>query len=126
VKGHLQLENFSALTPEGVLQDFHATVLLGNMAKVLIAETQEELDEKQAQRNATWRYQINGKTALGLLKDPLIELMFDERKDSQEEFARLKALLIRSKVAIQPDRHYPRHKLKRNRRKFHRNKSSPL
>jgi hypothetical protein len=122
----------------------------------LIAETQYELDQdrinnqtKSKSDDATpekaikptghssrniYRYQINEKTALGLLKEPLLELIFDPSKDADPEIDKLKKLLMRSKAAVQPGQHYDRHKLKRNRRKQHiedqaigmRNKNSPI
>lgn len=53
VKDHMQLENFSAKTTEGIKQDFFAKILTANITQLLIEEAQVILDEEQKKRQQT-------------------------------------------------------------------------
>ena len=126
LKEGLELENFSAKTVEGVLQDYHAALLLGNVASVLIDEAQQQLDEEQAKKDNKHQYKVNKNVALGLIRAPLMELLLGRIQNPETELEALRQILVKQKVAVVPNRKFPRHKQKRSRRKFHRNKISPL
>ena len=118
IKGNLQLENFSAKTKEGVLQDFFASMLTANLASVLIADAQEELDEEQAKKSNKYSYKINKNVAVGILRNNIIALLLNPQ-NFLERLVTLKKRIKRYKVPIIPARSFVRHKQKRTRRKFH-------
>jgi hypothetical protein len=118
IKGNLQLENFSAKTKEGVLQDFFACMLTANLASLLIADAQEELDKEQAQKSNKYSYKINKNAALGILRNNIIALLL-KPQHFQQRLACLQKRIKRHKVPIIPERSFVRHKQKRTRRKFH-------
>lgn len=83
---------------------------------MLINEAQEELNQQQKQTK--YDYQINRKTATGILGNEVIKILFIE-PDIQTKLEQLKRQIKTSTTAIRPNRNFPRHKLKRSRRKFH-------
>lgn len=98
LKEHLQLENFSSKTIQGVRQDFHACILIGNLSQLVIKEADLEL--KQAQQNEHQRkgkstktgkhsYQINQNVALGILRNQIPELLL-KPKELPQNLIRLK------------------------------------
>lgn len=118
IKGNMQLENFSAKTKEGILQDFFACMLTANLASLLIADAQEELDEQQAQKSNKYSYKINKNLAVGIFRNNLIALLL-KPQHFQQRLASLKKRIKRYKVPIIPERSFVRNKQKRTRRKFH-------
>lgn len=130
LKEHMQLENFSAKTVQGVLQDFHACVLTGNLAQLVIKEAELELleEEKKVQGEQKVRkhaYQINQNVALGILKNRIPDLLLKPEKLPQN-LARLKVKIKRHKLAIIPNRNFERKKQKRSKRKFFFSKKRPF
>lgn len=130
LKEKMQLENFSSKNKEGVLQDFHATVLTANLSQLLIQEAQQELDEEKEQEDQKskgnkYTYQINQNVALGILRNQ-IPLLFAKPQHLFQKLDRLRKKIKKHKVAIVPERSFPRKKLKRTRRKFHFAKKRPF
>jgi hypothetical protein len=118
LKEHMQLENFSSKTPEGILQDFHACLLTANISSLLIQEAQQQLDGEGQDQNNKYHYQINKNLAIGILRDKIPELLLSPNKH-EDMLEELKMRIKRHKVPIVPNRSFTRHKLKRSRRKFH-------
>lgn len=123
LKEKMQLENFSSKSKEGILQDFHATILTANLSQLLIQEAQQELDEEKEQADQKSKankhtYQINQNVALGILRDQIPGL-FAKPQHLFQNLDKLRKKIKKYKVAIFPDRSFPRNKLKRTRRKFH-------
>lgn len=121
LKQHMQLENFSSKTPEGILQDFHACLLTANISSLLIQEAQQELEQEGQNQNSKYNYQINKNVAIGILRDKIPELLLSPYKH-ENMLKELKIRIKRHKVPIIPKRSFTRHKLKRSKRKFHFNK----
>lgn len=118
LKEHMQLENFSSKTVEGILQDFHACLLTANISALLIQEAQQELEQEGQNQNNKYRYQINKNVAVGILRDKIPELLLSPHRH-EHMLKELKIRIKRHKVPIMPNRSFTRHKLKRSRRKFH-------
>jgi hypothetical protein len=118
LKEHMQLENFSSKTVEGVLQDFHACLLTANISSLLIQEAQQELEQEGQDQDNKYHYQINKNVAVGILRDKIPELLLSPNKH-EDILEELKMRIKRHKVPIVPNRSFTRHKLKRSRRKFH-------
>nr|WP_255518051.1 IS4 family transposase [Fulvivirga sp. M361] len=125
LKDSMELENFSAKTVEGVLQDFHACLLGSNLVNMLINEAEEELQEQQTDKKNKYTYQINRKTATGILRNQVISILFLE-KDIPAKLEQLKKQIKSSKTAIVPHRKFPRFKKRRSARKFHMPKKKAL
>lgn len=125
LKDSMELENFSSKTVEGVLQDFHACILASNLVNLLISEAEQELKEPQKEKQNKYDYQINRKTATGILRNQVINILFVE-KDIASKLEQLKKQIKTSKTALVPGRKFPRLKQKRSRRKFHMPKKKAL
>ncbi len=125
LKESMEIENFSSLQSEGVLQDFYACILASNLTNALINEAQEEIDCQQKKKQNKYAYQINKRTATGILRNQVINILFTEN-DIGIKLQQLKEQIKISRVAIQPNRKFPRNKLKRSRRKFHQVKKRAL
>ena len=134
LKEHLQLENFSSKTTQGVRQDFHACILTGNLSQLVIKEAGLELE--QARQNESrgkgkptkvgkHSYQINQNVALGILRNRIPELLL-KPKELPQNLVRLKTKIKRHKVAIVPNRSFERKKQKRSKRKFFFSKKRPF
>lgn len=83
---------------------------------MLINEVQQELNEQKKQTKYT--YQINRKTATGILRNEVIKTLFIG-SDIPTKLEQLKRQIKTSTTAIRPNRKFPKNKLKRSRRKFH-------
>ena len=125
LKDSMELENFSSKTVEGVLQDFHACILGSNLVNMLINEAEEELQEPPQKKKNKYTYQINRKTATGILRNQVINILF-LAEDIPSQLEHLKKQIKTSKTAIVPHRKFPRSKQKRSRRKFHMAKKKAL
>ncbi|MEA5405581.1 transposase [Arcicella sp. DC2W] len=77
LKEKMQLENFSSKTVEGVKQDFFVKILTSNIASLLIADAQSQLDQEQKVSNK-YAYQINQNVALGIIKNEIITLLMNQ------------------------------------------------
>lgn len=125
LKDSMELENFSSKTVEGILQDFHACILASNLVNLLIQEAEQELKVQQRKKQNKYNYQINRKTATGILRDQVINILFNET-DIAGKLERLKKQIKTSKTAVVPGRKFPRLKQKRSRRKYHMPKKKAL
>jgi hypothetical protein len=71
-KNIFQLESFSGLTVQSVLQDFHATVFSNNLHAVLIKDAQQTVDQSETRRK--YPLKINNNKSHGKFRSSLIEL----------------------------------------------------
>lgn len=137
LKEHMQLENFSSRTRQGILQDFHACILTANLAQLVIREAELELLEEEEERQKEkaegeepqkvrkYRQQINQNVALGILKNRIPDLLL-KPEELPQNLARLKSKIKRHKIAIVPNRNFERKKQKRSKRKFFFSKKRPF
>lgn len=72
-KSHLQMENFSGRTPRSIRQDYHARVLVGNLAAVLALPAHAVIREETAHRRHT--YFINMANAARAMRDEAVSLL---------------------------------------------------
>ena len=125
LKDSMEVENFSSKTVQGVLQDFHACILASNLVNMLINVAEEELKEQRPKKQHKYTYQINRKTATGILRNQVINILF-LAGDIPAQLEQLKRQIKTSKTAIVPNRKFQRPKQKRSRRKFHMAKKKAL
>jgi hypothetical protein len=71
-KNIFQLESFSGLTVQSVLQDFYATVFSNNLHAVLIKDAQQTIDSSETKRK--YPLKINNNKSHGKFRSILIEL----------------------------------------------------
>lgn len=109
-KTQLEIENFSGKRAETVLQDFHASILCGNLQSLLsldAAARREESLKTVGAKPLKHRYKINRSVSIGLLKDKLLILM-DSNKPLEETYEKLVCLMQRFVVSSPANRHFSR------------------
>lgn len=113
-KTRFEVENFAALKPEGIRQEWHAQLLAANMAQLFVEDAQEMLDEEQKSKNNKHEYQINRSAAIGILKDELPKLI--SGSETPEKFyERIMPLILAHREPVRKNRSFERtrkHKLK--------------
>lgn len=105
LKGRLDLENFTGLTVEAVLQDIHAAVFLSNLQSVLSAQAVTDLEQNT---QAKHRYKPNKAVTFHALKSRMIELLASTTP-VEEVLAELTLLFQANPVSIRPERQSSRH-----------------
>lgn len=103
LKTHLNLENFSGMTPESVKQDFYATVFLSGLEAVLVADAQEMLDSKVCKNSQ----QVNHAVSFNVLKTNIMELL-NSKSDLRSVVAKMTALFLASPIATRKGREVSR------------------
>ena len=74
-KNIMQVESFSGLTVNAVLQDFYATVMIANLHAVLIKDAQKTIDKKELKRK--YPMKVNKNKSFGKLKIKIIALFLE-------------------------------------------------
>lgn len=115
-KNILQLESFSGLTSNSVIQDFYATVFIANLHFLLIKPAQETIDKKMTHRKHPM--QINNNKAFGKIKSEIVSLFVS--KNPLEILKILHDYFIRSPLPIRKDRSFPRIRKNRQSNSKHR------
>ena len=103
-KNYLQIECFSGTKVNSILQDFYATVFIGNLQSILANSCQEKVEGKTRARK--YKYKINRNMAIGIMKNkiptlflnPYPEIILLEITEQQMKFFE----------PIRPDRSNPR------------------
>ena len=106
-KNILQLESFSGLSVEAVLQDFYATILVTNLHSVIIKDAQQTAEKTMGTRK--YPVKINKNKSFGKLKINIVKLFTNEQPE-----VILKLLhnhFIRDVVPIRKGRSFPRIKI---------------
>jgi hypothetical protein len=104
-KVRVEIENFSGKTPHAIEQDFHATVLAGNVRALLAEEAQEE--EKQTYNDKyKYDYKINKNISMSILKDEIVEALFDPARDLNNFCEQMKKAMKKNIVPVRPERKF--------------------
>ena len=115
LKNHLLLENFTGLSSVSIKQDFFANMFIINLQGIIINDLRSDLEKKKSRKD--YKYKINKNLSLSYMKDRVIEIFFDQSRDSYDE---LKNLFRIEPVPVRPNRKNSRKK-QNNRRRFHMN-----
>ncbi|HYG35389.1 MAG TPA: IS4 family transposase [Clostridia bacterium] len=107
LKSRLDLENWSAESPQAVQQDFAASLLLCNLESLLTQPAQQQLDERSAHRQAP--LQVNRAVAYHTLKLELLDLLAGD-EPAERVVLRLQKLFVGEPVKVRPNRQVPRKK----------------
>lgn len=79
-KNILQLESFSGLTVQAVLQDFYATVMMANLHSILIKDAQQTVEATMQHRKHPMK--INKNKSFGKLKVNLVSLFVNNEVEA--------------------------------------------
>lgn len=105
LKSHLDLENFTGLTVEAVLQDIHAAVFLANLQSLVSSQAAAQLTQNS---RAQHRHQPNKAVGFHALKCRMIDLLASTTP-VEEVLAELTTLFLANPVSIRPNRNPSRH-----------------
>lgn len=109
LKNKLDIENFSGKTHTTVLQDFYATLFLSNIAASLKSEANEIIRKDNAAKSLKYEYIPNENVLIGKLKDKLVLILLNPDPCKRELLLdKLVAQIAARRVAIVPDRAFPR------------------
>lgn len=100
----MHLEEFSGMTPELVLQDFHAGILKEAVTCALLTDVAEEIELATRKRKLTYKACIT--QALNKMKNTLPFLLL--AKTSAEMIRRILDIFGKSLISVEPGRQYPR------------------
>ncbi len=103
LKTHLNLENFSGLTPESVKQDFYAMIFLSGLEAVLVADAQEVLEAKDCKHGQ----RVNHAVSFNVLKSNIMELLHS-KNDLSSVVAKMTSLFLASPITTRKGREVPR------------------
>jgi hypothetical protein len=73
LKSRLNIENYSSVSVEGVLQDLHAKLLTKNLAACAIHDAKQKI--KKPKNNRLYEYKINFTFAINQLKDNVVRFI---------------------------------------------------
>ena len=94
----------SGHSPEAVLQDFHAALMLSNLQSIVEQECREEV--AQISKCRKFDYAVNQNVAIGVMKHRVVRLFLSEKP--QEILDQLKILFVKYLEPIRPNRSLPR------------------
>lgn len=106
LKTRLDLENFSGISVEAVLQDFHVTILLTGIETILSEDAEAWL------RTQTGGHpkQVNKAVAFNVIKEQAFALFLSDQP-ADEVLSQLSELFKTNPVTIRPNRNSPRGRL---------------
>ena len=103
-KCRLEIENFSGLSAQAVLQDIYAKLFMVNLTAILAWVAQAIADRLYQERRCAYR--VNFANALSKMKDNVIRLFLDAGPPTL--LPQLVGALALNVEAVRPDRSYPR------------------
>lgn len=104
LKTRLVLENFSGLSAEAVLQDFHATILLTGIESILTEDAEDQLKRQRGGRTK----KVNKAVSFNAIKYRAFEL-FLSGCSRDETLGELTDLFVSNPTLVRPERNPPRH-----------------
>lgn len=111
LKNKFEIENFSGWKSVVIKQDYYATIYLCNLASIIEQDAQEELRERNSDKNLKHEYKVNKNILIGKLKFNLIEILLEDDNEKRHlMYENLIAEIIRNVVPIRKNRSYPRKK----------------
>jgi len=105
----LEIENFTGLSVDVVLQDIYAKIFMYNLVAIARTLSQKVVDEQCKNRNH--RYKVNATQALSKAKDVLIRIAFLSTQKAKKLVGKFLDILAKSIEPIREGRSYPRNHL---------------
>jgi hypothetical protein len=113
LKNKLEIENFSSIKINGVLQDFYVSLFVSNIISIAAKNAQIIINKQHENKNNKHNYKVNKNHAVGTYKDNFISVLLDNCLISRaKKIARILSLLTKRLIAIKPSRSNPRNKLR--------------
>jgi hypothetical protein len=103
VKGRLALEHFSGISPESILQDFHATIFLTGLESLLTEDTDALLKKKQTQHPQ----HVNTAIAFHAIKHRAFDLFMSD-VPIDDVVSELSELFLKTPTLSRKDKNPPR------------------
>jgi hypothetical protein len=120
LKNKLEIENFSGKKPIVIKQDFHATILIYNIAALFKNEAEDQLKENRG-KTQKYDYKINKNVLFSKVRYKLIKLILEpNRKKKEKMFDNILIEIKHNIVPIRKNRNNPRDKSE-NRNKYSQN-----
>jgi len=104
LKNKLQIEVLSGHSPQAVLQDFYAALMMTNLQSLVEQECKPEIEIINARRKD--EYAVNQNVAIGCMKNRVLKLFLCE--EPEEILDRLRFLFVKHLEPVRPDRSFPR------------------
>ena len=104
LKNILNVENFSGLTNQAILQDFQCALFISNVQSLIIEEAQQSANEKYNKRR--YEYKINTSVSLGFLKYRILDLFIN--RGAKATLEELEKILIEQVVPVRKNRKFIR------------------
>jgi hypothetical protein len=102
VKSRLNIENYSSVSVEGILQDLHAKLLTKNLAASAIHDAKRKI--KKPKNTRFYEYKINFTFAINQLKDNVVRLIM--RPAELELYELLISKISKNLSVIRPERKF--------------------
>jgi hypothetical protein len=103
-KNILQLESFSGQKVNNIMQDFYATVFIGNLQSIISKQCDKQLIAKTKHRK--YDYKVNRNVAIGMMKNRVVHLFLT--KTPEHLLMELEKIFLDHLESIRPNRAYNR------------------
>lgn len=126
IKSRLQLENYTAEIPASIEQDFYASMYLINLISFAKMISDDEIEERNQEKELKYEYKTNVNILIGKLKNNLVLMMIEQNENRRVEMLQdIMKEIVRNVIPVRPDRRNPRQK-KFSRNKYPMNRKSAL
>lgn len=106
-KRQLQVENFSAKSPEGITRDFYAKAFMLSLSGLFEQAAKPPLEEKQREANYKYARQVNRSALLNTLKTTFVRLWI-KAADIGEIVSQIINRILKNLLPVRPQRSAPR------------------
>jgi hypothetical protein len=105
LKNRLEIENFSCLSVNGILQDFYITLLVANIITIASYDADSLNENKDNSNKNTHEYKINFNSAVGYYKNRFIAALLEENEEIKlQKINHIIYLISKSLTTIRPNR----------------------
>ena len=123
LKNTLNIEKFSGITKDIIMQEFYAHALLSNVAYDFELDAQKLIISREKRKNLKWKYQVNRKEMIGTMSEYFLDILYEDDENEREKIIDcVMDEISRSVEAVRPTRSFKRNKLKRGGNKHNRNR----
>ncbi|MBS1500788.1 MAG: IS4 family transposase, partial [Bacteroidetes bacterium] len=105
LKNKLKAEHFSGYSDTTIRQDLFCAVFISNLQSIIVGGLTDELDTINA--NRIHEYKVNGNISYGLLKNRVLELLY-QKAPLDKVYKELEDLFLKHTVPIRNNRTNPR------------------
>lgn len=121
LKNQMQLENFSSILSNCILQDIYAQTFLLNLAACLETECNDDIDKINESGRRKYPVTVNRTVCISELSDNVIELFWASSRIKDKIFKHIQEVMMKNLTVIRDDRSFPRDSSNHPALKFHNN-----